>query len=213
MRTRLRALALLLYSALLAGCYFDQPLTDRPSDDINTWLLGVWEHKDEKGKIYRAAVLPLTGDRYTIWYRTIGKTKRDSKEWQFEAWISRVGRSSFLCMKCLKSGGQVPEGGFVFAHYQVIDQNNVIMRPLQLDSPTETTSFKLREEVRVKLKERTLLPLTGSTWTRISEVFWDRGFDGEQPFQPLRFPPSAITELKDLKVEDLRDLAKKPGSQ
>ena len=107
----------------------------------------------------------------------------------------------------------MPEGGFVFAHYQVIDQNNVIMRPLQLDSPTETTSLKLREEVRAKLKEKTLLPLTGSAWTRTSEVFWDLGFNGEQPFQPLRFPPESISELKDMDLEDLRNLPKKPDSR
>jgi len=189
MRTRFRAFALLLFSALLAGCYFDQPLTSGPSDDINTWLLGVWEYKDEKGKVYRAGVLPLTGDRYTVWFRSLGKSPKETKEWQFEAWTSRVGNSSFLSMKCLKSAGEVPVGGFVFAHYQVIDQQHVIMRPLQLDSAPDTTSYLLRSEVRVKLKEKTLLPESGAMWTRISEVHWPREGDAEQPFQPLRFPP------------------------
>jgi len=199
MRMRLRALALLLFSTLLAGCSFDHPLTDGPSDDINTWLLGVWEHTDDEGKIYRAAVIPLTGDRFTIWFRVLGKKPQATKEWQFEAWISRVGRSSFLSLQCKKSAGEVAEEAFVFAHYQLIDQNNLILRTLQLDSTPDTTSFKLRAEVRAKLKDKTLYPEKGSAWTRISEVYWDLGNNAEQPRQPLRFPlpgsegdPSAI---------------------
>lgn len=190
MRMRLRAFALLLFSALLAGCYFDHPLTDGPSEDTNTWLLGVWEHKDDKGKLYRAAVIPLTGDRFTIWFRAIGKKPQDTKEWQFEAWISRVGRSNFLSMKCKQSAGEVPEEAFIFAHYQLIDQNNLILRTPQLDSTPDTSSFKLRAEVRARLKDKSLYPEKGLTWTRISEVFWDLGSSAEQPQQTLRFPPA-----------------------
>lgn len=179
----------MLFAILLAGCYFENPLTGGPSDDINTWLLGVWEYKDLKGKVYRAGVLPLTGDRYSVWFRALGKNPRETKEWQFEAWISRVGDTSFLTFKCLKSAGQVPEEAFVFGQYQVIDQNNVRMRPLQLDSAQDTSSFYLRREVRARLKDRSLLPEEGSLWTRISEVYWPRDGDGEQPFQPLRYPP------------------------
>jgi hypothetical protein len=182
-------LALLLFSALLTGCFFDHPLTDKPSKNINTWLLGVWEYRDAKGKVYRAGVLPMTGSRYTVWFRALGKSSREIKEWQFEAWISRVGNSSFLTMKCLKTAGEVPEGAFVFAHYQVINQNNVQMRALQLDSSQDTSSYHLRSEVRVKMKEKTLLPQQGMLWTRVSEIYWPRDGDGEQPFQPLRFPP------------------------
>lgn len=194
MRMRFRALALLLFTALMAGCYFEQPLTPGPSKDINTWLLGVWEYRDEKGKVYRAGVLPLTGDRMTVWFRAIGKQPKTTKEWQFEGWISRVGRSSFLTLKCLKSSGDVPEGGFVFAHYQVIDQLNMILRPLQLDATPETSSYHLRAEVRARLKDQSLLPQSGARWTRISEVYWPREGDDEQPFQPLRFPagPPAV---------------------
>lgn len=197
--TRLRAFALLLISAFLAGCYFDHPLTDGPSKDINTWLLGVWEYKDDKGKVYRAGVTPLTGDRFNVWFRALGKRPRDTKEWQFEAWISRVGRSSFLSLKCIKSDGEVPEGAFVFAHYQVIDQNHVMIRPLQLESSSDTTSYHLRAEVRQKLKDKALLPEVGTAWTRISEIYWQKGDEGgEQPFQPLRFPIPLEDTLKPL---------------
>ena len=79
----------------------------------------------------------------------------------------------------------------MFVNYQVIDQNNVIIRPLQLDSPPEASSYELREEVRARLKDGSLMPPEGAKWTRISEVYWEPGYTGEQPFQPLRFPPHA----------------------
>jgi hypothetical protein len=188
---RLRALALLLLCAGLTACYFDHPLTAQPSKDINTWLLGVWEHKDAKKRIYRARVVPLTGDRYFVNFQSGGPRGRNKKVWEFEGWISRVGRGRFLSLKCNLSSGEVPEGAFVFANYQVIDQNNVILRPLQLNSTPDTLSNHLRAEVRERLKEGSLMPLEGAKWTRISEVYWEPGYTGEQPFQPLRFPTPA----------------------
>jgi hypothetical protein len=202
---RIRAIALLLFCTLLAGCYFDQPLSGGPLKDINTWLLGVWEHKDAKGRVYRARVVPLTGDRYFVSFQAIGRRNRDKKLWDFEGWISRVGYSRFLSLKCNVSSGEVPEGGFVFVNYQVIDQNNVVLRPLQLDLPPETSSYELRAEVRRRLKEQSLLPAEGSKWTRISEIYWEPGYTGEQPFQPLRFPSYPAPPVK--KVPEDR----KPG--
>jgi hypothetical protein len=186
--TRLPAFALLLLAVFLSGCSFDQPLTDKPSSDINTWLLGVWEYKDEKGRTYRAAVMPLTDDRYTVWFRHLGKKKSETKEWQFEAWPSRVGDSTFLTLRCDQSDGDVPVGGHVFVHTQVLDQRQVIVRPLQIDAGPESTSYEIRRDVRRKLKERSLLPQQGSTWTRIAEVYWRPGNEGEGSFTPVRFP-------------------------
>jgi hypothetical protein len=188
MRTQLRALALLIFSVLLAGCYFDHPLTGSPSDNINTWLLGVWESKDEKGRTLRAAVMPLSGDRYTVWFRILGKTPKETKEWRFEAWPSRVGNATFLSLRCEQSAGEIPVGAFVFLHPQVLDQIRVITRPLQLDSGPEASSLALRREVRAKLKDRTLLPEMGPVWTRIAEVYWRPGDEGEGSFEPIRFP-------------------------
>ena len=186
---RIRALALLC--TLLAGCYFDHPLTGGPLKDINSWLLGVWEHKDAKGRVYRARVVPVTGDRYFVSFQAGGRKARDKKVWEFEGWISRVAYSRFLSLQCNVSSGEVPEGGFVFVNYQVIDQNTVITRPLQLDSSPETSSYELRDEVRRRLKEGSLMPVEGARWTRVSEVYWEPGYTGEQPFQPLRFPPDS----------------------
>lgn len=188
MRMTFRALALLLFSVLLAGCFFDQPLTGPSSSDMNTWLLGVWEHKDEKGRVFRAGVLPLAPDRYTVWFRALGKRPKDTKEWRFEAWPSRVGNSTFLTLKCEESDGQVPVGAYVFIHTQVLDQVSVVTRGLQLDSSPGATSYELRKEVRAKLKDHTLLPEEGATWNRIAEAYWRPGDGGDGTFTPIRFP-------------------------
>lgn len=186
----MRAFFLALAVFSLTACSFENPLTKGAAKNLNTWLLGVWEHKDEKGQVYRAGLQPLTGSRYAVWFRKIGKTPRQTREWKFTAWISRVGNSNFLTLQCDESAGEVPPEAFVFLHYQVIDQNHIITRPLQLESPPETSSYKLRAEVRKKLKNRTLLPAEGQVWTRISEVYWLRGDEwAEQPFQPLRYVP------------------------
>jgi hypothetical protein len=189
MTKRLCLPVLLLFTMALSGCFFDQPLTDRPSKDLNTWLLGVWQTKDEKGKTHQATLTPLTGSRYAVRYEILGSTKKETKTWVFEGWISRVGSSVFLNLKCLDSAGQVPPDAFVFLHYQVVAQNTVVTRALQLGSAQNATSMEIRKEIRQKLKDKTLYDGSAVTvWTRISEVYWDADSFATQPLQPLRFP-------------------------
>ena len=107
--------------------------------------------------------------------------------------------SRFLSLKCSVSSGDVPEGAFVFVNYQVVNQNTVITRPLELDSPPEATSQQLRAEVRQRLKDDSLMPAEGLRWKRISEVYWDPNYTEEQPFQPLRFPTPWPEKKKDEK--------------
>jgi hypothetical protein len=183
----IRALAWLLLCTLLTGCFFEHPLSGGPSKDINSWLLGVWETTDPKGRTFRARVVPITSDRYYVSFQT-GRKKAPRRVWEFEAWISRVSYSRFLSLKCAVTSGEVPEGAYVFVNYQVIDQNTVITRRLELGSPPEATSQQLREEVRQRLRDNTLLPDEGLKWKRTSEVYWDPDYTAEQPFQPLRFP-------------------------
>jgi hypothetical protein len=192
MTLKLRAFTLLIFSVLLAGCSFEHPLTGSPSENINTWLLGVWEHKDEKGRVFRAEVLPLASDRYTIWFRAPGRKPKETKEWRFEAWPSRVGNSTFLTLKCEASDEGVTVGKYVFFHTQMLDQLHVVLRGLQLDSATDASSYDLRREVRAKLKDRTLLPEEGSTWTRIAEAYWKPGEGGAGTFTPNRFPGDRV---------------------
>jgi hypothetical protein len=197
---RIRALALLLPCTLLIGCYFEHPLTGGPSKDINTWLLGVWEAEDKKGKTYRARVVPITGDHYFVAFQMPGR-RRERRGWEFEGWISRVAYAPFLSLKCSVSSGEVPEGAFVFVNYQVIDQNTVITRRLELDSPPEATSQQLRAEVRLRLRENSLIQDEGLRWKRVSEVYWDPNYTEEQPFQPLRFPPPPPEKKKGAKPD------------
>lgn len=189
MRTRFYALVLLAIGSLATSCQkYQNPLTDKPSKDINTWLLGVWEYKDDTGKIYHAGVLPLTRDRYSIWCQEKGT----AKPFEYETWISRVGDSKFLTMKSLQATKEAPAGTFSFLHYQVMDQLHVVIRALQMESPDDASSKTLRAEVRRKLKDDTLLSEDGSTWTRISDVYWPSQNDSAKPpLVPNRSPRGA----------------------
>lgn len=195
MRNRFAALAfLLLTSVLLSGCFFQHPLTKGPSDDLNTWLLGVWEHTTEKGKVYRLTSAPLAPDRYRIIFRELGRTPAQTKTWEFEAWPSRVGSATFLTLQCVSSAGEVPVGAYLFCHAQLINQTNVLLRSLQLDSPAETTSYKLRHEVRSRLKNNTLYAPNFTAWTKVGEVYWEKS-GAEGTFTPIRNPPPLNEQL------------------
>ena len=133
--------SLLLVCTLLAGCYFDHPLTSGPSKDINTWLLGVWEHKDAKGRVYRARVVPMTGDRYFVSFhqaRGRKETRKKSLGVRGLDFSDRLQPLSFPEVQC--QFGASSRGRFRLCNYQVIDQNTVVVRPVQLDSPPETSS-------------------------------------------------------------------------
>ncbi len=178
----------------LAGCYFDHPLTGGPSKDVNTWLLGVWQSKDEKGRISRIMITPIDSDRYSIQLAVPGKMPREVKKYEFEAWPSRVGDSLFLSLQCLTSPGDIPTGAHVFTHVQLLDQNHARTRGLKLDSAPSTSSFELRKEVRKKLKDRTIFEGAPSVvWTRVEEVFIST--DGSSPaFKPLRNPMGVVSD-------------------
>ena len=178
----------------LAGCYFDHPLTGGPSKDVNTWLLGVWESKDEKGRTSRIMVTPIDSDRYSLQLAVPGKMPREIKRYEFEAWPSRVGDSLFLTLQCLTSPGDIPTGAHVFTHVQLLSQNHARTRGLKLDSAPSTSSFELRKEVRKKLKDRTIFEGAPSVaWTRVEEIFIST--DGSDPtFKPLRNPAGVVLE-------------------
>lgn len=183
------ALLALAVLTVLTGCRFENPLTSGPSKDTNSWLLGVWETTDDKGKVIgRATVTPKSAGRY--WLRVQKPGGGPSQNFLLEGWISRVGRSSFLTLRSIEGPKELPPDSYAFAHYQVLDQNHVRIRIPELDSPPEATSMQLRREVRKRLKDQSLYPNSGTNWSRISEVYWS-GDDAPQPFQPLRFPQTA----------------------
>jgi hypothetical protein len=172
---------------------FEKPLTQFPSKDLNTWLLGVWEHKDDKGVTYRATVTPKTGDRFWVNVQQLGKTPAQTKSAQFEAWISRVGSTSFLTLRCLDGVGPVAPGSHAFVQYTLLYQDAVRVRIPQMDASPTATGYQLRREVRRKIKDGTLFPDRGTDWERVSEVYWSKG-DEPQPYQPLRYPPETDLE-------------------
>jgi len=190
-----RAFVILLLSALLSGCNFDNPLTGGPTKELNTWLLGVWEAQNDKGDTARTVVLPMANDRYDIWFHSTVKGKK--KTYNYEGWISRVGHSQFLTLKCLSSSsGDAQVGSYTFIHYQVVDQLHLFTRGLQLDSPQEASSFELRKEVRRKLKDKTLYGPETTAWTRVNDVYWDQANQTEKDIEPLRNPQGYVEKKK-----------------
>lgn len=198
MKFSVRLVPAVILLLTLAGCYFDHPLTGGPGKDVNTWLLGVWESKDDKGRTSRIMITPIDADRYAMQLAVPGKTS-DIKRYEFEAWPSRVGDTLFLSLRCLTSPGDIPTGAHVFTQVQLLDQNHARTRGLKLDSAPSTSSFELRKEVRRKLKDRTLYEGAPSVvWTRVEEVFIST--DGTSPaFKPLRNP---VLEVKDPAIKE-----------
>jgi len=193
MRLFFRLLPVLVASLSLAGCFFDKPLTNGPTEAINTWLLGVWESTDEKGRTSRVMVTPITADRYGVELAVPGKKPREMNRYTFEMWPSRVGDTLFLTLRCLESPGDIPVGGHVFVQPQLLDQNSIRTRGLALPVDPSTPSFGLRGEVRRQLKALALYEGTPSVvWNRTEEVFWST--DGSKPnFTPLRYPTPSPT--------------------
>jgi hypothetical protein len=176
-------LALPLLAMLLTGCWFQNPFTPDGSENLNTWLLGEWRHKDKKGVVTRAVVSPVSGDLYRV------QATQGSKQYEFEMWSSRVGNSVFLTLHSLRNSPNLPECAFLFAHAQMLEQNAIRVRPLRLDSPADATGFQLRKEIRARLKDGSLYADGEQTdWERIGEVYW--GKDGQAGvFEPVRYTP------------------------
>ena len=188
MRLIFRLLSVLAASLSLAGCFFDKPLTNDPTEGINTWLLGVWETTDDKDRTSRVMVTPINADRYGVELAIPGKKPREVNRYTFEMWPSRVGDTLFLTLRCLESPGDIPVGGYVFVQPQLLDQNSIRTRGLSLAVDPSTSSFDLRREVRRQLKALALYEGTPSVvWNRTEEVFWST--DGSKPnFSPIRYP-------------------------
>ena len=178
-------LAFLILPLLLAGCWFQNPLTPKGSENLNTWLLGEWQHKDKNGAVSRALVTPISGELYRVQVSMAGKGGR--RDYEFEAWSSRVGNSVFFNFLSTKNTQNLPEGAHIFAHTQMFDQNTLRVRKVQMDSPAEATSLDLRKEIRARLKDGTLYAESAETdWKRIGEVYSSR--DGQTgAFEPLRY--------------------------
>lgn len=209
MRKLMLFVSMLAVLAGLSGCFFDNPLTGIPSKDLNTWLLGVWEHKTDKGDVYKVSVTPKSSGRYWVNFQKVGPTAAKTKTWEFEAWSSRVGQISFLTMHCLTSAGEIPVGSYVFVHTQLLDQENIRTRIPLLEEAQGLSSFEIRKVVRRKFKEGTLFGEGDhkADWNRVSEVYWS-GSSELQPFQPLRYPPVPTPPPVVEKVEEVIEVGR-----
>lgn len=187
MRAFARLCFLATAATLLGGCYFDHPLTGGPSKDINTWILGVWQSTDAKGRTSKVLVSPISGGKYFVKIEATGKNRPSTGRMEFEGWPARVGDTTFLSLRCLNGTKEIPAGAHVFVQVQLLNQNTVRVRALQLDAPQNASSFELRKAVREKLKSKSLYAPETTTWTRVAEVFWSG--NGEDPvFTPIRNP-------------------------
>ncbi len=185
MRKLLRS-ALVILPLLLAGCFYENPLTPKPSDNLNTWLLGEWEHRDKSGAVSRAIVTPLSADIYSVQV-SLAKRGGVRHSYNFEAWGSRVGAYTFHTLQSMQAAPDLPEGAFVFLHAQLIDQNTIVLRSPALTAPQNASSYTLRTEIRSRLKDNSLYTNSNeTTWTRSAEAYWQR--DGATGlFRPLRY--------------------------
>ena len=184
MRILLRSVLAIL-PLLLAGCFFENPLTSKPSENLNTWLLGEWEHRDKNGAVSRAVVTPLSGDSYNVQVSIAKRGLRRS--YHFKSWGSRIEGFTFHTLQNLELGPDLPQGAFIFLHVQLVDQNTIIVRKPTLASAQHTASKLLRDEIRARLKENSLyVGGEEQSWKRTSEAFWER--DGQTGlFRPLRY--------------------------
>lgn len=186
MISTVRLLALVAVAVFCGGGCYENPLTGGPSKNLNTWLLGGWDHKEDDGQVSSVRVIPVACDRFSVQASIAGKTPKAAKKYEFAGWISRVGDTSFLTLRCEQSPGDIPVGSHVFLQAQMLAQNHVRVRGLQLDLPATATTLELRKEVRRRLKERSLYDEAKSTdWNRVEEVIWSD--DGSTPaFKPIR---------------------------
>ena len=90
-------------------------------------------------------------------------------------------------LQSLHQTSKLPDKAFVFIHPQMIDQNRIRIRGLDLEAAQNSQSIDLRKVVRTRLAEGTLYSEAKTQdWIRVAEVYRNR--DGETGlFTPLRY--------------------------
>lgn len=195
-------LALLAVLCLgLGGCLFDHPLTGFSSTNIDTRLLGVFEFKEaqkvdpkkpaptpvpgvDNSIIHRMAVLPLDANRYVIYYRDF--SKKPAKVDKFIGWISRVDSRYYITFQDVTEGsGTFGKYGFFAFEWEF--PGNILLYAPDLKDFDQASSFKLRTEVRKKVKAGTLFPYTPTYWQKIARVWWNPLQPKVEPVIPKEF--------------------------
>ncbi len=184
-RPSLALLLLALLTLSLGGCLFDHPLTEVSSTNIDTRLLGVFEFEQNKTStsgsaqttgaadivIHRVAVLPLDNSRYVIYYRDF--SKKPAQVLKYTGWISRVDDAYYLTFRD-ENPGTPSQGKYGFFLFQWEYPGDIrLFTPDLSGLDVATSSFRIRQEVRKRLREGTLLPYDPTSWKKIARIWWD----------------------------------------
>lgn len=180
----------LVASFFMTGCFFDVPLTEISSRNINTRLLGVYQYietpKEEGGEAitHRVAVIPKDENRYRIFYRNESKKPVRVEEW--EGWISIVDGTEYLSIKNVTAGSPL-FGKYTFLEFKWGYPYRVEIRFPNLDGYVMENSYQMRQAMRAQLKANALFPFAGSGWDGIARIFWDRTTDDPMVMIPEEF--------------------------
>ena len=180
MKKNFSTIALLIAALLLSSCLYDNA-PSRPAAQINTALVGVWTAQDKNGKVFETTVTPESNLLYHV--SCCDKDKNEKDPWQFEGWISRIDDLKILTL-CSLSEDSRYHGKYIFFHYEVVAPgknpiDNVAPRRMRItqllldESARHLDPKLLRQAIRERLKQETLLPSEGSVvWTKVGSVAW-----------------------------------------
>jgi len=175
-----KASILIFLPLLLSSCLYDSA-PSKPAGQINTALVGIWTAQDKNGKVFEVTVTPESNLLYHV--SCYDKYKNEKDPWQFEGWISRVDELKILTLCSLSSNPRY-HGKYLFFHYEVIAPgpapiDNVGPRRMRItqllldESARHLDPKQLRQAIRERLKQETLLPSEGSVvWTKVGSVTW-----------------------------------------
>lgn len=176
-----RLAALLVVSILLSGCLYEHPVTPFPSTNLDTRLLGVFQHNEsvktevdgvtvQSTRTHRVAIVRKDVNRYIILYKNV--TDAPDKVLRFTGWISRVDTNYYLTFQDDDPKSKT-FGKFGFVRYDWTWPSSMVIFAPSIDPEAVTTSFALRQLIRKSLKEETLFPFEPTLWERIARVWWD----------------------------------------
>jgi len=176
-----RTAALFVLAALLSGCLYEHPVTPLPSTNLDTRLLGVFQHDEtvktkvdgvevQSIRVHRVAIVRQDVNRYTILYKNV--TDAPKKVLRFTGWISRVDTDYYLTFRDDDKDSKT-FGKFGFVRYKWTWPSDMVISAPSVDPEAVTSSFAFRELIRKSRKEGTLFPFEPTFWNRIARVWWD----------------------------------------
>jgi hypothetical protein len=90
----MKRLLILLAALLLVGCDYTTPLVTTPHISIDKSLLGLWQVKEDDGKIEQLLVLPLDDKEYLVSYPSTAKDGMFATIQSFSKSLQRSSKSA-----------------------------------------------------------------------------------------------------------------------